>query len=234
MPTEIYKSLNVETIYGNRIYITPLKIKYMKQFMEEFNAIRLATDDSESMEVLSRCCAIAMQQYCPSIATPEDVEDNFDIETIYSIIDVGAGITLNKKTIGEEVLEEPKQEPKKGSSWEELDLATLESEAFLLGIWKDYDELESSLSMQELSAILDAKRDADYQEKKFLAAIQGVDLDAQSGKKEEDPWEAMKARVASKLSGIENNGAGDITSFVGQRAKKAGFGIGMGLEYEKQ
>jgi hypothetical protein len=60
-----------------------------------------------------------------------------------------------------------------------LDLAKIESEVFLLGIWKDYRELEESLSMPELIATLSSRRDLDYQEKKFLAAIQGVDLDAQ-------------------------------------------------------
>ena len=233
MPTEIYKSGNVETIDGRRIYITPLKIKYMRQFMKEFTSIEKISSDFESMEILAKCCAIAMQQYAPDIASPEAVEENFDMDAIYFIIDFGAGITLRKNN--EQAIEDdaPVAKKESGSSWDELDLVKLESEVFLLGIWKDYEELESSLCMQELTAILEAKREADYQDKRFLAAIQGVDLDAQSGKKEEDPWEAMKARVAAKVSGVENKGGNDITSFVGQKAKKAGFGIGAGLAYEK-
>jgi hypothetical protein len=66
-----------------------------------------------------------------------------------------------------------------------------------LGIWKDYEELELALSMPELLATLTSKRDLDYQEKKFLAAIQGVDLDKQSGKSNANAWEEMKARVFS-------------------------------------
>lgn len=235
MPTEIYKSGNVETIDGRRIYITPLKIKYMRQFMDEFATIKQSNDDAESMEILAKCCAIAMQQYMPELSTPEAVEDNFDIDSIYKIIDLGAGITMKKPSSENDAQEVLPDNTKKenGNSWSDLDLAKLESEAFLLGIWKDYEELESSLCMQELSAILEAKREADYQDKRFFAAIQGVDLDAQSGKTEEDPWEAMKARVAAKVSGVENKGGNDITSFVGQKAKKAGFGIGAGLAYEK-
>lgn len=232
MPKEIYKSTTIQTINGDKLYITPLKIRYLKEFMEEFDKIQKASNDSESIDVLAKCCLIAMQQYYPQIKTQDDLEDNFDMDSIYTMIEYGAGITIKKSVdINEEGPESPS--PKKGgSSWEDLDLVKLESEAFLLGIWKDYEDLEKSLCMQELSAILEAKRDADYQDKKFMAAIQGVDLDAQSGKKDE--WEELKARVAAKVSGVENKGANDITSFVGQRAQKAGFGIGMGLDYEKQ
>jgi hypothetical protein len=233
MPTEIYRSAIVETMNGDRLYITPLKIKYMKQFMEEFKSLDKASNDSESIEVLASCCLIAMQQYFPEIKTIEDMEDSFDMNAIYEIVDIGAGIKIKRSGGDEE--DNIKEQAKSGkeNTWDNLDLARLESEAFLLGIWKDYEDLETSLSMSELTAILEAKRESDYADKRFLAAIQGVDLDAQTGKKEEDPWEAMKARVAAKVSGIENNGSNDITSYTGVRAQKSGFGIGMGLGYEK-
>jgi hypothetical protein len=110
-----------------------------------------------------------------------------------------------------------------------MDLVALESELFLLGIWKDYDELESSLSMPELTTTLNAKRESDYREKKFLAAMQGVDLDKQIGKVEKNAWEKLKAKVFSKGKTDNPN---DIVSLRGAAAKKAGFGIGMGLGYE--
>lgn len=96
-------------------------------------------------------------------------------------------------------------------------------------MWKDYAELENSLSMPELTSILVAKREADYDQKKFLAALQGVDLDKGSsssgGQKE---WEDMKARVFSKGKAKDSN---DITSLTGITAKQKGFGIGQGLEF---
>jgi hypothetical protein len=232
MPTEIYKAITVETIDGERLYVTPLKIKYMKQFMLEFDQIKNTKSDAESIEILAKCCLVAMQQYKPEIKTIDQLEDLFDMNAIYLIIEYGAGINVRKSEVKEEDILE-KKPSKDENSWDSLDLVKLESEAFLLGIWKDYEELESSLCMQELTAILEAKREEDYQNKKFMAAIQGIDLDEQTGNKKEDPWEAMKARVAAKVSGVDNAGANDITSFVGQRAKKAGFGIGMGLAYEK-
>jgi hypothetical protein len=82
--------------------------------------------------------------------------------------------------------------------------------------------------MAELTETLNAKREAEYSEKKFLAAMQGVDLDKQSGK--EDAWEKMKAKV---FSGGQAANSNDILAYQGANASKAGFGIGMGLTYEK-
>jgi hypothetical protein len=146
--------------------------------------------------------------------------------TIYTVLDVSAGIRINQKS--EETVKN--QATESGSSWSELDLAKIESEVFLLGIWKDYKELEESLSMPELMATLSSRRELDYQEKKFLAAIQGVDLDKQSGSnKGQKEWEDLKARVFSKGATNDSN---DILALQGQNAKKAGFGIGLGLDYE--
>lgn len=231
MPTKIYSIDEVELIDGTVIEISPLKIKYMRQFMEVFDTIKNAKTDAESIAVLSECVRIAMKQYYPSIKTIADLEDSVDLPTIYKIIDVCAGVKIkNNEQTNEPMVQTAKSNS--DNSWEKLDLVKLESEVFMLGVWKNYDELESNISMPELMAILESRRELDYTEKKFLAAMQGVDLDEASGKQEEDPWEAMKARVASKVSGIGNGDPNDITSLQGQKAQQYGFGIGMGLEYE--
>lgn len=233
MPTEIYKTSEVELSDGTILEISPLKIKYLKQFMEIFETIKNTKTDEEAVGVLADCVRVAMKQYMPSLKTLEDVEDNVSLPAIYKIVEIAANIKIGGE--GGEPGKEPQpteinQNP--DASWEKLDLAKLESEIFILGIWKNYDELESNVSMPELMAILESRRELDYNEKKFLAAMQGVDLDEASGKKEEDPWEAMKARVASKISGIGNGDPNDILSFQGHKAAKNGFGIGMGLDYE--
>lgn len=74
---------------------------------------------------------------------------------------------------------------------------------FLLGIWKNYDELEESLSIDELLFTLNADRKSKREKQRFLAAIQGIDLS------DEEP------RDISELSGYD--------------AAVAGFGIGMGI-----
>jgi hypothetical protein len=222
MPTKIYDSENISLIDGTEIYVTPLKIKYLKEFMVRFEEVKKATNDDQAIDSLVQCVRIAMKQYCPTIKTAEDVEDAIDLATMYQIIDIAAGVSLKEDS------EKPiKDQASEGGSWDDLDLAKLESEVFLLGIWKDYEDLETSLSMPELVATLSSKRDLDYQSKKFLAAIQGIDLDEQSGKK--DAWQEMKARVFSRGKAKDAN---DITALQGPNAQKAGFGIGLGIGYE--
>jgi hypothetical protein len=224
MATEVYSKGNIYLIDGTELEIIPLKIKYLREFMVEFEGIKDASDDDEAIEVLSKCVGICMKQYYPEIANT--VEDNLDLPTIYKVIDIAAGIKINKKS------EEPVKEQAKtsGSTWDDLDLAKLEAEVFILGIWKDYKELEESLSMPELMVTLASKRELDYEEKKFLAAIQGVDLDgATNPDKGQKEWEDMKARV---FSGGATSDSNDVLALQGQNAIKAGFGIGMGLDYE--
>jgi hypothetical protein len=223
MATKVYNTKKISLIDDRVITAAPLKIKYLREFLEVFETIKEAKTDDESISVLAHCALIAMQQYCPSIKTIEDLEDSLDLPTIYEVIDIAAGIKINQKS--EETVKS--QAVDSGSTWETLDLAKLESEVFLLGIWKDYDQLESSMSMQELTATLQIKRELDYNDKKFSAAMQGVDLDKNSGTGNE--WEDMKARVFSK--GATTDGR-DILALQGSNAEKAGFGIGMGLDYE--
>jgi len=77
----------------------------------------------------------------------------------------------------------------------------------LLGHWKNFDELESSLSLEEIQAVLEASRKKNYEDKKFLAAVNGVELD-------EGPDEES-----------------DITDLQGYSAQQEGFGIDMGLGF---
>ena len=232
MATRIYKSDIITLIDGEKIEIYPLKIKYLREFMEAFHLIQKSENDLQSISYLSECARIAMQQYKPEIAkTIEDLEDNVDLPTIYKIINIGGGISVSGET-EEPVKEQALNDKNNSSGWDDLDLAKLESEIFLLGIWKDYQELEANISMPELVATLASIRDLDYQEKKFLAAIQGVDLDGETNKdKGQKEWEDMKARVFSGGKATDSN---DVLSLQGINAQKAGFGIGMGLDYGDQ
>jgi hypothetical protein len=225
MATRVYDSKTIRLIDGTLVYLTPLKIKYLREFMDTFEFVKTAKNDEEAIFFLSECARIAMQQYYPSIQTIFDLEDMVDLKTIYEIIDVAAGVKVKKDSSNVK-----KDAVESGSEWEKLDLAKLESELFLLGIWKDYEELETSLSMPELMSALEVKREMDYDNKKFHAAIQGVDLDKESGRDKTNAWEEMKARV---FSGGQAKDSNDVVALQGVNAQKAGFGIGMGLSYEK-
>lgn len=228
MPTEIYRLDYVYTIDRMEIEISPLKIKYLKELMNRFDTIKGSGNDDEAISVMTECVRISMQQYHPEFSHhTQDVEDNFDLATIYKILDVAAGIKMNEESPALEQAQADQQE----ATWENFDLAKLETEVFLLGMWKNYNELETCISIPELTAILDSKRDLSYEEKKFSAAIQGIDLDSSSGNGDrgQKEWEDMKARV---FSGGATSDSNDILSLQGINAQKAGFGIGMGLTYE--
>jgi len=82
--------------------------------------------------------------------------------------------------------------------------------------------------MPELVATLNAARESEQQKQKFLAAIQGIDLDKSSKSGGQKEWEDLKARA---FSGGKANDSDDVLSLQGINAQQAGFGIGMGLEY---
>jgi hypothetical protein len=227
MATTVYTNKIIKLIDGTELEAMPLKIKYLREFMDAFQVVQTAKNDDDAIDLLVECVRIAMKQYYPPISrSTEDIEDNIDLPNIYETLDIAGGIKI--KANSEETVKT--QASESGVTWDTLDLAKLESEVFLLGIWKDYGELELSLSMPELLATLASKRELDYEEKKFLAAIQGVDLDAENGSdKGQKEWEDMKARV---FSGGTTSDSNDVLALQGVNAQKVGFGIGLGLDYE--
>ena len=230
MATKVFKTSQIELLNGQVLECSPLKIKYMREFMDIFIGMESSKNDDESIEVLLECSRVCMKQYNPSLCL--DLEDHVDLDTLYNIVEIAAGIKIKPQTTKEEEtpIKEISKDKEKEQGWFDLDLAKLEAEVFTLGIWKNYEELEISLSIPELMQTLSSKRDLDYEEKKFLAAIQGVDLDKnnQNGKGQKE-WEDMKARV---FSGGQTSDGNDVLSLQGPNAARAGFGIGMGLDYE--
>lgn len=228
MATKIYNTVEISLFDGSKIEVTPLKIKYLREFMEAFHMMKIVKNDEDAILILLECVRISMKQFMPELSVSIDIlEDNVDMPTIYKILDACAGIKINQKS--DEGVKSQAESSESATSWEEFDLAKIESEIFLLGIWKDYDELERSLSLPEIMATLENKRELDYQEKKFVAAIQGVDLEKGTEGDPQKKWEDMKARVFSRGMTEDSN---DVLALQGQNAKKAGFGIGLGLDYE--
>ena len=82
----------------------------------------------------------------------------------------------------------------------------MESEVFLTGHWKNFDELESNLSLDELMAIIEIIRKKDNDDKRFLAAINGVDLDAEE--EVSDVSDLMNLKVARDEGFGVNEGLG--------------------------
>lgn len=82
--------------------------------------------------------------------------------------------------------------------------------------------------MPELAAVLEAKNAEDYETKKFMAALKGIDLDKDNNSGQQ-AWERIKAKA---LSNGKTDNPQDVVTLQGAAAAKAGFGIGNGLDYE--
>ena len=92
--------------------------------------------------------------------------------------------------------------------------------------------------MAELVYILAGTREKEYSDRKFTAAMKGVDLDKETGRKDKpkqpstkkkaSTFEDIQARVAS--GGLAKD-ADDILSLQGQYGARKGFQIGKDMEY---
>lgn len=68
----------------------------------------------------------------------------------------------------------------------------------LLGIWKNIEELEDSINIDELHMILKAGRDREERQNRFAAALKGINLDEG---KEDEAYAAVERRAKARLEG---------------------------------
>lgn len=73
------------------------------------------------------------------------------------------------------------------------------AEAFPLGSWKNLDEMEEYLTLDELILILDAERERKNEQAKFQAAINGIDLENEGG--QTSKFDEIQARAQAELAG---------------------------------
>lgn len=69
----------------------------------------------------------------------------------------------------------------------------------MLGIWKNFQDIEESLSLPELEAIVTAARDKEMRHHRFMAALKGINLDEDEGV---DKVEEMKRRLEAERAGL--------------------------------
>jgi hypothetical protein len=63
--------------------------------------------------------------------------------------------------------------------------------------------MEINLSLAELEAILEAERKRQYNQNKFMAALKGIDLEADAAQSAQERVDAIKNRVAAKMAGMD-------------------------------
>jgi hypothetical protein len=94
-----------------------------------------------------------------------------------------------------------------------------------LGVWKNFQELEENISIPELESIFATINEKDYEDKKFSAALKGVDLDA--NRENTKTFEDVRREALG-----DNPKTNDIVNLKGRLAQETGFGVGKGLMYE--
>lgn len=97
MATEVFETKTVVLSSGKKLELKPLKIKVLREFMKEFEALPAVMNDNvASIDVIMKCVAAALKQYDPALAeNSELMEEEFDLPTAYKVIEVGSGIKLS-------------------------------------------------------------------------------------------------------------------------------------------
>jgi len=86
-----------------------------------------------------------------------------------------------------------------------------------LGNWKNFEELEDSLSLPELDLILKHKRESERDHQMFLAAIHRIDLSKNQKNDVEQRLEEVRRRAAEQELGVDEV----------DRQEFAAFGLGF-------
>lgn len=71
----------------------------------------------------------------------------------------------------------------------------------LLGIWKNIEDLETHINLNELEVILDAARDKEHRHNRFMAMLKGIDIDAPAKEEAKERFDRAKMRAESRLTG---------------------------------
>lgn len=80
-------------------------------------------------------------------------------------------------------------------------MVSLEGEALLLGIWRNVEDLENSLTLEELELIIKTHREQEHQRRRFMALLQGVDIDEAAQEDIQERFDAAERRAAARLTG---------------------------------
>lgn len=81
----------------------------------------------------------------------------------------------------------------------------LEAEVLFLypGAYKNFDDLESNLTRDELLFMIEKGRELKFIDKKFFAALKGIDLDSSINDNPEERFETIKRRAEAKALGVD-------------------------------
>lgn len=96
MATNVVDIVTVTLDDGIKLECKPLKIKYLRKFMERISDLSAIVEDNvKSLDVITDCCEIALEQYAKDRWTRDELEELLDLPTMYRIIEGASGIVLD-------------------------------------------------------------------------------------------------------------------------------------------
>jgi len=71
----------------------------------------------------------------------------------------------------------------------------------LTGMFKSFEELEESLSVEELQELATAAYDMEYRKMRFAASLKGIDLDKETKQQNGSSFDQIRLKAEAKLAG---------------------------------
>lgn len=127
MATQVFKTEDVELLNGDVVTLRPLSIAKNRRFMKEWSKMGVVPEPAEGGEaevwdqdkgfdVFIECVGVCLENEVPDVVGTfydkakkmtkvykDYLEENLDMETIYEILDVCAGMKLNDPKLTEAV-----------------------------------------------------------------------------------------------------------------------------------
>lgn len=72
----------------------------------------------------------------------------------------------------------------------------------LIGKWKNIEELEESIGLDELQLLINAAYKIEHRNHRFMAALKGVKLDDPDEETAKEKWERAEKKAAAILAGM--------------------------------
>jgi len=96
MATKVYTVEEIELQDGTVVTIKPLNIKRLRIFMEIVKDFDKITEESASIDLMIKACALAIGATNKEKAADTDwLEENLDIPTMWKILEVAGGVKPN-------------------------------------------------------------------------------------------------------------------------------------------
>lgn len=103
----IYEVIEVPLQDGSLIELRPASISLLKKGQVALDKLTGVKDAEETLNVLLDICIVLLKKQRPEFADPDNrelVEDLFDLDTVYKVIEVFLGVKLNDPKLVETAL----------------------------------------------------------------------------------------------------------------------------------